>query len=156
MTINAEEELAKLQAFFDTEKAKLLPAIEDEQRKQAEVKLAAEEKRLKSLKDDAAEHARYVIEDVDVKLDAAIATVAKLLKERLAVFDEIGARYSAVVHVGHHARNPRINSGAIAEILNVAMRERRAPTEGGYTLADMRALGAVYSRPDPKKGKARA
>lgn len=156
MSTSATEELAKLEDWFRAEREKLAEQVEAENEKARIANAAAEEKRLAALKDEAGEHARYIVEDISAKLDVKIAEVAKLLKERLAAFDEISARYSSVVHIGHHARNPRTNSGCLGEILNVAMRERRAPLEGGYKLADMRALGAVYSLPEPKQAKRKA
>lgn len=151
----ATEELARLEDWFRAEREKLAEQVDAENEKARIANAEAEDKRLKELKTEAGEHARYIIEEIDAKLDTSIATVAKLLKERLAAFDEISARYGSVVNVGHHARSPRINSGCIGEILNVAMRENRSPHEGGYQMADMRALGAVYSRSEPKKkGKA--
>ncbi|MCP8893922.1 hypothetical protein KYK29_03200 [Shinella daejeonensis] len=151
----ATEELAKLEDWFRSEREKLAEQVEAENEKARQANEKAEEKRIAALKAEAGEHARYIVEDVSAKLDVAIAEVAKLLKERLAAFDEIHSRYSSVCNPGHHARNPRINSGCLGEILNIALRERRAPLEGGYKLADMRALGAVYSPPEPKK-KAKA
>lgn len=86
-------ELEKLNAFVDAQRAPLISAIQDLERREAEAKLANEEKRLAELATEIEPMAKYIV-DIAEKVDAKIEEVRRLLIERQQVADDIAAKSS--------------------------------------------------------------
>ena len=85
------EELSRLQEWYDAEKSKLLPAIEDADRAEAEKKQREHEASLSHVDAEIRELAKFVI-DLAERADKAIEAARQALVERQQVIRDIAEK----------------------------------------------------------------
>lgn len=149
--LSATEEKERLDAWHAEESKRLAAAVEEERRAEVERKAAENEKRLDGLREDAVEHAAYLVSLAD-KATKLTDELCRVLLERRESSDDFLGKYREICNFGHHfhvSQNYRI---ALADL--DLLRERRRPNGRHQTFVDIdiRALHPVL----PAKTLARA
>lgn len=152
-TITATEELERLNAFHAEQVKALSAKVEEERRAEVERKAAEDEKRLKKLREEASEHAEYLINLAD-KATKLTDELHRVLLERRDSADDFARKYKEVCNFGHHYHHSQNYRIAMSDI--DALRERRRSGGPHQTFVDLdvRALHHVLSEKTIRKARA--
>lgn len=148
--LSATEELERLNAFHAEEVKRLASAVEDERRAEVERKAAENEKRLGKLREDAVEHAEYLV-DLASKASKLTDELHRVLIERRDSADDFRAKFGEVCNFGHHYHHSQNYKIGLSSVLNLSRIDARSSAQTFLDL-DIRALHSVL----PAKTLARA